>query len=134
MRRCLRARGKSLAARGKAKHGRGGAACKQWSRPWPGKLYQRQEAGFGRGTSRRTSFAGLSSRRPSYTTCRSRLSSVQVRNFTSATSSGRTQCTRLSRSGDPKRLPRGGGTVVYEDLREDKPGAELRRSPPYPKL
>src|SRR5205085_3664402 len=29
---------------------------------------------------------------------------------TSATSSGRTQCTRLSTSGDPKRLPRGGGT------------------------
>jgi hypothetical protein len=34
----------------------------------------------------------------------------QVRNFTSATSSGRTQCTRLSTKGDPKRLPRGGGT------------------------
>ena len=34
----------------------------------------------------------------------------QVRYFTYATSSGRTQCTRLSTSGDPKRLPRGGGT------------------------
>jgi hypothetical protein len=40
-------------------------------------------------TDRRTSAAGLPSRRPSYTTCRSRLSSVQLRNFTSATSSGR---------------------------------------------
>jgi hypothetical protein len=38
-------------------------------------------------------------------TCCRRLSSVQVRNFTSAISSGRTQCTRLRRSGDPKRLP-----------------------------
>jgi hypothetical protein len=38
------------------------------------------------------------------------LSSVQVRNFTSATSSGRTQCTRLRTSGEPKRVPRGGGT------------------------
>jgi uncharacterized protein YbaA (DUF1428 family) len=47
---------------------------------------------------------------PSYTTWRSRLSSVQVRNFTSATSSGRTQCTRPSTGGDPKRLVRGGGT------------------------
>jgi hypothetical protein len=32
------------------------------------------------------------------------LSSVQVRNLTSATSSGRTQCTRLSTSGEPKRF------------------------------
>ena len=39
-----------------------------------------------------------------------KLSSVQVRNLTSATNSGRTQCTRLSTSGDPKRLVRGGGT------------------------
>jgi hypothetical protein len=45
-----------------------------------------------------------------YTTWRSKLSSVQVRNLTSATNSGRTQCTRLSTSGDPKRLVRGGGT------------------------
>jgi hypothetical protein len=30
------------------------------------------------------------------------MSSVQVRNLTSATSSGRTQCTRLNISGDPK--------------------------------
>ena len=30
--------------------------------------------------------------------------------MTSATSSGRTQCTRLSTSGEPKRLLRGGGT------------------------
>src|SRR5262249_8532852 len=36
------------------------------------------------GGERRTSIAGLSSRRPSYTTWRSRLSSVQVRNLTSA--------------------------------------------------
>ena len=62
------------------------------------------------GTGRRTPAAGLSSRRPSYPTWRSRLSSVQVRNLTSATNSGRTQCTRLSASGDPKRLVRGGGT------------------------
>jgi hypothetical protein len=41
---------------------------------------------------------------------RKRLLSVQVRCLTSATSSGRTQCTRLSTSGDPKRLLRGGGT------------------------
>jgi hypothetical protein len=46
--------------------------------------------GFGYGTARRTSAAGLSSRRPSYTTWRSRLSSVQVRYLTSTTSSGRT--------------------------------------------
>jgi hypothetical protein len=38
-----------------------------------------------------------------------RLSPVQARYFTSATSSGRTQCTRLKVSGDPKRLSRGGG-------------------------
>jgi hypothetical protein len=62
------------------------------------------------GSRRRTSRAGSSSRRPSLTTCLSRLSSVQVRNFTSATSVGRTQCMRLRTSGDPKRLPRRGGT------------------------
>jgi len=45
------------------------------------------EAGFGRGTSRRTSSVGLSSRRPSETTWRKRLSSVQVRYFTAATNS-----------------------------------------------
>jgi hypothetical protein len=62
------------------------------------------------GTGRRISDAGLSSRNPSYTTWRSRFSSVQVRNLTSATSSGRTQCTRLSTKGEPNRLVRGGGT------------------------
>jgi hypothetical protein len=31
--------------------------------------------------------------------------------LTSATSSGRTQCTRLKTSGDSKRLSRGGGTA-----------------------
>ena len=63
-----------------------------------------------RNRSRRTSRAGLSSRNPSYTTWRNSLSSVQIRNLTSATSSGRTQCIRLRTKGDPKRLPRGGGT------------------------
>ena len=67
-------------------------------------------AGFGCGAGRRTSIAGLFSRRPSQTTWRSRLSPVQVRYFTSATSSGPTQCTRLRTSGEPKRLLRGGGT------------------------
>ena len=40
----------------------------------------------------------------------SKLSSVQVRYLTSATSLGHTQCMRLSTNGDPKRLVRGGGT------------------------
>src|SRR5690348_7956133 len=39
------------------------------------------------------------------------LSAVQVRYLTSATSSGRTQWTRLNTRGDPKRLSRGGGTA-----------------------
>jgi hypothetical protein len=43
-------------------------------------------------------------RRPGAKDCRR----SQLRNFTSATSSGRTQCTRLSTKGDPKRLLRSG--------------------------
>jgi hypothetical protein len=38
--------------------------------------------------------------------------------FTSATSSGRTQCTRLSTRGEPKRLARGGWR--YENVWLDK--------------
>jgi hypothetical protein len=43
---------------------------------------------------------------------------VRVRNFTAATSSGRTQCTRLSTRGEPKRLARGGWR--YENVWLDK--------------
>jgi len=53
-------------------------------------------SGEGYGTSRLSSAAGLSWRNPSWTTCRGRLSAVQVRYLTSATSSGRTQWTRLN--------------------------------------
>src|SRR5215471_942552 len=44
-------------------------------------------------------------------TCRRSPSSVQLKNVTSHTSTGRTQCTRARLSGEPKRLLRGGGAA-----------------------
>jgi tetratricopeptide (TPR) repeat protein len=65
------------------------------------------------------------------TTCRSRLSSVQVRNFTFATSSGRTQWTRLNTRGEPKRVLRGGGRSSGIDLPR-KSGHRVTRIAPLP--
>jgi len=57
----------------------------------------------GSGTGPTTCLARSSSRYPWYEICRSRLSSVQVRQLTSATSSDFTQCTLDGFSGQPKR-------------------------------
>jgi Type I restriction modification DNA specificity domain len=59
--------------------------------------------------SRRTCSAGLSSRRPTKTVCRSNPSAVHVKYVISTTSFGSTQCTRERTSGEPKRVLRGGG-------------------------
>ena len=59
---------------------------------------------------------------PLIKTCRNRLSSVQVRKVTSTTTSGRTQCTFESLSGDPKRPSRGGGSASGIALPAAAPG------------
>jgi hypothetical protein len=81
-------------------------------------------AGFGCATGRRTSAAGLSSRRPSYTTLAQQI--VVGPGQKLHLGHGRTQCTRLSTSGDPKRLVRGGGTS--SGIREVASGCRRRHS------
>jgi hypothetical protein len=75
------------------------------------------------GPDRRTFFACLSSRKPSYATRFNNPSAVQVRNLTSHTGSGRTQWTRERTSGDPNRVVRGDAT--FSGILEMRSGCSL---------